>query len=218
MRFVGPSESRRALTLIDVLIAVATVALVVTFFAIGGLPRRRTVCGLRVSCVNNLRQVGIAYRIWATDHSEQLPWAIAQSNGGTFELATSTRTWLHFQIASNELNSPKILACPSDPGRTRAVVFDTNFANQNISYFIGLDADETKSQTILSGDRNLSTNKIVLSGVVTFRNPTKLGWTSAIHTNSGNVGFADGSAQEVSSAQVQQCVTNAGLPLRLNIP
>ena len=90
--------------------------------------------------------------------------------------------------------------------------------NQNISYFIGVDADETRPNSILSGDRNLSTNNSVLSGVVTFRTAAKARWTTAIHKNLGIIALADGSAQEVSGRSLFQCITNAGLPLRLSIP
>ena len=215
MKVLSSEKSPRALTLIDVLIAIATVALVVTFLMIA--PTRRTrVSGPRIACVNNLRQVGLAFRMWSNDHSEHFPWNIAQpARAG--ESSATTELLQYFEIASNDLCSSKILVCPADPGRTRAIYL-APLSNMNISYFIGLDSNVTNSNAIVSGDRNLSTNNVILSGVVNFRTAAKVRWTSAIHNNVGNVGLGDGSVQQVSSSGARQCITNAGLPLRLSIP
>src|SRR5258706_14778565 len=89
MKLLDSNRKRRALTLIDVLIVIATVALAAAVLLVGGLIRQ-PVRGPRINCVNNLRQVGIAFRMWANDHGEQFPRNVAQSNGGTMEFAMST--------------------------------------------------------------------------------------------------------------------------------
>ena len=117
---------------------------------------------------------------------------------------------------SIKFGAPKILVCPKDNGRKPASDFN-KFDNRNISYFIGLDADENEPQMILSGDRNLTTNGVALgSGVFTLTASDTVGWTAAIHnnngTNGGNIGLADGSVQQVSQATFQKqwlAVTNA---------
>ena len=97
---------------------------------------------------------------------------------------------MHFRAASNELGSPKILACPKDSGKTPASDFN-KFDNRNISYFISFYADEGQPETILSGDRNLSTTGVALgSGVFTLTSSDTVGWTPAIHNNAGNVGLS----------------------------
>ena len=55
------------------------------------------------------------------------------------EFNTGADTFRHFQVMSNELSTPKILACPAD---TRAAA--NNFfrlKNQNVSYFVGLEGE-----------------------------------------------------------------------------
>src|SRR5689334_2087702 len=188
MKVFDQHRSRRAMTLIDVLIVVATIAFLATFFAV--IRTRRVVGPCGISCANRLKQVGLAFRMWANDHGDKFPWQVAAKDGGTLEFSNSVQVWRHFDVASNELNSPKILSCPLDTGRTRTSVWP--IANQNISYFIGLDADETEPNSILSGDRNLSTNNRILSGVVSFQTAAPVRWTSTIHTNAGNIGFGDG--------------------------
>ena len=108
------------------------------------------------------------------------------NDGGTAEFVGASDVFLHFQTVSNELSSPKILVCPNDPAKTKAMDFDT-FSNQNLSYFVGLTSNENDFQSILSGDRNLTTNGTALSaGVFTLSTNNKLGWTTAIHNNAGN--------------------------------
>ena len=67
--------------------------------------------------------------------------AVPVGKGGSFEFRDTPDVFRHFLAASNELNQPKILACPEDKERTRAVDW-TRFSNSNVSYFINLDASE----------------------------------------------------------------------------
>ena len=41
----------------------------------------------RIRCVNNLKQIGIATRIYATDNQDRFPWQVPQTEGGTAEIA-----------------------------------------------------------------------------------------------------------------------------------
>lgn len=61
----------------------------------------------RIKCVNNLKNVGLAARIWATDNGDQqhLP--------------------KDFPTMTNELGTPKILICPADPTRSDAQAINT---------------------------------------------------------------------------------------------
>jgi len=52
-----------------------------------------------VTCISNLKQIGLGARMWANDNHDILP--------------------RDFLTMSNELNSPKILVCPSDERRNR---------------------------------------------------------------------------------------------------
>src|SRR5438105_1364519 len=217
MKLLDPKKSCRALTLIDVLILMAVMALIAVCFLLT-LTRSGPRHGPRIFCVNNLKQIGLAFRNWSNEHSEQFPWNSPGTNAGTRDFAMSSQVWRHFEITSNEVSSPKIFFCPADRGRTKALSWQPRISNRNISYFIGLDAAETKPQSVLSGDRNLSTNDIILAGVVSLQNPTTVRWTAAIHENAGNIAFGDGSVQQVSGRTLFQCITNAGLPLRLSIP
>src|SRR6185436_8947705 len=72
-----------------------------------------------------------------------------------------------FMVMSNELNTPKVLFCPSEEsGRTAATTFaqvpgpttpvGTYYQNDlNVSYFVGVDAQDIYPQMLLTGDHNL---------------------------------------------------------------
>jgi hypothetical protein len=123
-----------------------------------------------------------------------------------------------FVVMSNELTTPRLLLCPSDDTRD----YQTNFAFltenfSNMSYFVGGDADEAYPQMILTGDRNigittfiyanraaLSTNSIDNApGAFQWQydevTPKRWTWTAKGHLNVGNIGTADGGAQQVNN-------------------
>jgi len=144
--------------------------------------------------------------------------AVSTNSAGSLEFASTGEVFRHLLAISNELATPKVLVCRSDPIRSRSTNFAT-LSNVNLSYFIGLDAFETAPLMILSGDRNLSTNSAFLSGVLTVNSNTPLRWTKDMHVHQGNIGLADGSAQQVTdNAFTRQIASSTNLPERLAIP
>jgi hypothetical protein len=91
----------------------------------------------RAVCINNLKQIGLGLRMWANDHQENFPWQVSTNEGGTLEYADSLEVWRHFQTASNELMTPKILTCPTDIDRVRTANW-TPLSNTNLTYFLSL--------------------------------------------------------------------------------
>src|SRR2546425_2096547 len=123
MKLLDFDKSHRAMTLVDVLIVIATAFLAVTFLLLPRGPTART-RATRINCVNNLKQVGLGFRLWSNEHSEQFPWNSPATNGGTAQFARTREVWRHFEIASNEMNSPRILSCPQDLKRSRASTWE----------------------------------------------------------------------------------------------
>ena len=170
-----------------------------------------------VRCVSNVKQVGLALRMWANDHQNQYPFMVSMTNGGSLEFATSPEVFRHFLAASNELVSPKILACPDDK-ETRRENMWTNVSNANVSYFVGLTAREELPASILVGDRNVTGGGVVHGTIMVFSNSTAADFTTEMHNEQGNFALADGSGSQATPDMLREALETGGLPARLAIP
>ncbi|HXI71260.1 MAG TPA: prepilin-type N-terminal cleavage/methylation domain-containing protein [Verrucomicrobiae bacterium] len=168
-------KSKAAFTLIELLVVIAIIAILAAMLlpALAAAKRKAQ----KISCTNNLKQVGLSTRIWEGDNNDRYPQAVSSASGGASEFvqhgATAATKFLVpgmvFMVMSNELSTPKVIYCPSDSFHTGAA---TNFnygdvlgtANYpvaaqggtgKISYFISGDATESDPQAIMSGDLNI---------------------------------------------------------------
>lgn len=188
---------RRAITLIEALVVLAVIALLAGMLLPALMRPTRHRPGLQ--CLNNLKQIGIAFRLFAMDHNDCFPQRLSTNEGGTLELLAGATA--HFRVLSNELATPKMLVC-----RESANTATTNFATlsaTNISYFIGMDADETLPEMILAGDDNLTTNEVpIRSGLLTPTPSVLVEYGEARHPPGGNVVMSDGRAEQLTSARL----------------
>ena len=121
------------------------------------------------------------------------------------EFNLTGEVWRHYLVLSIELNTPKVLVCPADSkNRQKAADWQSFTNNSHLSYFVGLDADETRPQTILSGDRNLTATVKPIRGVLHLTATNSLEWTKDIHKQAGNVGFGDGSVGQVTTPSLNK--------------
>jgi type II secretory pathway pseudopilin PulG len=185
-----------AFTLLELLIVIVVLFAALYVLVLPLLPRNER--SRRSHCVNNLKQVALATKQYSLDYDGKFPWQVSTTNGGTLELAASPDVFRHFQVMSNYIESPAILACPNDRGRLRADHFSPRFANINVSYFIGLDADETRAQSILSGDRNL-TGGATNGALRVFTSNSIPRWEEGAHATTGNLALSDGSVHVPAS-------------------
>lgn len=215
-----------ALTRVEVVVVISIIAVLILIFLIKtGLEIKNQIRTGRgesaeITCINNLKQIGTAYRVWAGSHGDKYPMQTSVTNGGTMELANGKNAWINFFVMSNELSTPKVLICPADTHKIAATNFTTDFNNSKISYFVGLNAIENYPQTLLSGDDNFEISGVpVKSGLLELSTDAPISWTAARHKFDGNLGMADGSVQQATSSYLRQSVQQTGIATnRLAIP
>ena len=91
-----------------------------------------------VECGSNLTHLGLALRLWASDHDDKFPTMVSTNLGGSQEHAETGQVFRHYLSFSNQLESPLKLVCPADS--RRASRDWASLANANVSYFLSLDA------------------------------------------------------------------------------
>jgi prepilin-type processing-associated H-X9-DG protein len=208
---------RAAFTLVEMLVLIAIIALLGLLFYPRLLNEKEK--AQRIRCTSHLKQVGLAFRSWAGDHDDKNPFHISVTNGGTKEFIATGETFRHFEVMSNELNTPKILVCPTDKQRVAADRFTSALNNNNVSYFVGIDAEDSAPDRFLAGDRNILGGTVTGTNLVEFSSTNGVGWGSDLHKGQGNVGLADGSVQGFSSSALRKGLVNTGLATnRLAMP
>ena len=160
----------------ELVVVICTVALVAALLLPALAAARRK--SSRINCVNDLKQNGLAFRIWEGDNGDNYPMKISVTNGGAMELAVGGNVSAIFRVMSNEMSTPKILFCPEDTGRHFATNFTTDLNHQTISYFAGLDAEDKYPQMLLSGDDNLEVSGVrVRPGILNLSTNAPVEWT-----------------------------------------
>ena len=211
------SRKTVAFKLIELLITIAIVVLLI-FLLLPALLRAKSK-SRSICCNCNLKQIGLGFRQWAIDHTNGYPMNVSVEFGGTKEAIALGETFRHFEVMSNELNTPFVLVCPADADRTPARSFTPGVNNSNVSYFAGLDADETEPQRFLTGDRTIFKGVRPGYGVVGLTTNSFAGWSVDLHHGSINIGLADGSVQGFSSNRLREALGNTGLATnRLQLP
>jgi prepilin-type processing-associated H-X9-DG protein len=207
---MNPATSRNpspAFTLIELLALIAILAVLLVLVRPVN-PSRIKKTDLMV-CMSHLKQTVLGFVMWSDDNGGSWPWQVSTNQGGTMERIPNGRAADHFLTLSNCLKDAGLLWCPTDLARDLTNNF-SGFDNQNLSYFLGLDAIANSSNgslSILSGDRHLQmSGRPVKPGLLVVSNRATFGWTKELHARSsepvGNLSFADGHVESVRAVKL----------------
>ena len=115
-------KQAKAFTLVELIVVIAIVALL-SIFSLSAVTGSRS-NAQRIACINNLKQVGIAFRTWAIANNGNTPMTLARSQGGDSDdvgyrtlgvnQTASRGVSIMFLCMSNELSTPKVLFCPAE--------------------------------------------------------------------------------------------------------
>jgi hypothetical protein len=184
----------------------------------------------RVTCLNNLRQIGVAYSHFGLEEAlGRPPWRLPMALGGNSDHPLKNNLYIQLALLSNSLSSPSVLKDPADrrplarvarywDNRAEGGLHHPNFRNRAVSYPINLDADFRLPQAVLSADRhflaapNATGCSSGLSPAAELR-PWTTGWTNDVHGLVGNVVSYDGSVAEVDSAGLRSAFTRSPLDI-----
>jgi hypothetical protein len=208
-----------ALTLVEVLVVIV-VAFVLLIIAILPLAKEKV---KTMNCYSQLKAGGCAFWIWAGDNNNKFPMELSTNNGGTREWLIQGRVSEVFLVMSNELCTPRILVCPAD-SRTWVTNW-SQFDNQHLSYFVGVDAcystnfSDASMSKFLFGDRNLTNGAGTDKKILRLTANQTAGWTEEMHKSRGNICLANGLVLKLNNSNLRTSLQGTSLSTnRLAIP
>ncbi len=211
MIFSSCKNHRAALTLLEVLVVLATLAVIgATLLPTGGHRQKR---GAVFFCLQNLRQIGASMNLYANDNDNHLPvQSIMQSTTSDYPPLNDAT---YFDRLLPYLNySAKSLTCPADVERIyKSDLKSFKLTNRQISYFLNLDAVAT-ANSVLCGDRDLTNNQPCAKGaLLKIDSQGVVRWSNSLHSQFlygqdgiGNILFGDGHAETLSQKYVQEAI------------
>jgi prepilin-type processing-associated H-X9-DG protein len=177
----------------------------------------------QTQCVSQMRQIGLAYQMFANEHDSRFPFQVPTNQGGTLEFVQAGErmgggiqfAYRHFQSISNDLQNPKLLVCPADQ-KSPAALF-SELQNGNVSFFVGVSAEYSKPDSILAGDGNIA-GEGDAGSILHLSGQQAAYWTQAGHNGRGNLLFADSHVEQTTKAGLNYALAQQKSPVSAWLP
>ncbi len=210
-----PRTRTRAFTLIELLVVIAIIGILAGML-LPALARAKAKAKA-ISCVSNLRQIGLAMRMYADDNGGFLPT--------TTHGAGTNASWI-YQLGSQLANVDRIRICPADPKAFQRLTNNASSYTLNeytavdlVDPFGGLRESYRRLDHLPRPSETMTTFEISNEvGVSAYNDHTHsrnwhLGWSSVTadiqpdrHGSSANYLFADGHVESIPATRLKQLI------------
>jgi competence protein ComGC len=107
MKLRCSKREESALTFVETIVIISILVLLAALLlpALAAAKRKHS----HIGCVNNLKQLGLSFRIWGGDNGDKYPMLVSETNGGAMERIVAGDALATFTCMSNEIGSTKVL-------------------------------------------------------------------------------------------------------------
>jgi prepilin-type N-terminal cleavage/methylation domain-containing protein len=220
-------KQKKAFTLIELLVVIAIIAILAALLlpALAAAKRRAQ----KINCTNNLKQVGLSFRIWEGDNGDKYPMLVSTSQGGAQEYCDHNNNAIvptvaavycpaeAFMVLSNDLATPKVLFCPGDNIHTTGAGYATNFTYADVMGLANgataasaLGSTPTKISYFVDGDSTDQDPQMIMSGDCNIGNTTATANNNAASVRFGAPAGTSGNTETGSTCNTAVGITSAG--------
>jgi prepilin-type N-terminal cleavage/methylation domain-containing protein/prepilin-type processing-associated H-X9-DG protein len=227
------SETTRAFTLIELLVVIAIIAILAAIlFPVFAQAREKA---RTASCSSNLKQLGLAIRMYVQDYDERFPFSGWQPNNiGTFDWQNTTAPYIKNKGVYNcpstadldeDPNNPQhedwninpvsymynnMLAASRNPVKDASCVAPADLwmvldGHSDWGGWNGVDWMGRPNTTWLHEDSFFGDRHSVISGWLSWQGNT---WGLPRHNGGGNICYSDGHVKYIKVSPVPFCVGN----------
>ena len=212
---LSSSHPSKGFTLIELLVVIAIIGILASLLlpALAGAKRKAK----RITCVNNLKQISLAFVGFANDNRNRMPWQLTPLLEKTHfkgNFTTDPGTVFAISAVKEGLGAASVLHSPCDPdrkaanegaqGKWQSYGLGNPIPCDAISYTLVEGADVGRPGTVLSTTRNLSGNRLGGRWLGADSDPVHDNTMALLNASEGQAVRIDGSTTMATDAELSR--------------